>query len=448
MPYIGSSEADIKAILKRIGISDIEQLFDSIPENMRLKRPLALDPPLSEFELQKRFSAYAGSNTCCTEPVSFLGAGLYQHFVPALVDHLILRSEFYSAYTPYQPEISQGTLQTIFEYQTYVSQLTGMEVANATLYDGSTAMAEGVLMACRIRRGGKILVSQAVHPEYREVLNTYSKYLEQEIITLPYDGKGCTDREKLEESIRDDTVCLVVQSPNFFGCMEKLDALKEILNGKKILLVVVVNEMISLGFYQPPGVFGADIAVGEAQSLGIPVNYGGPLLGFLATRDLYKRNIPGRLAGQTVDSRGQKGFVLTLNTREQHIRRERATSNICTNQALCGLAACIYLSVLGQKGFAEIASQNYHKAAYARKKITGIEGYTLAFNASVFNEFVVKVPHDPQNIAAHLKERGILAGLQLGRFYPELDQHILFCVTEIISKDQIDLLVRALEEIG
>jgi glycine dehydrogenase subunit 1 len=412
-----------------------------------LKKPLDVEGPLSELEALRRFKSYAENNKCCgPQPVSFLGAGLYHHFIPVIVDHLISRSEFYSAYTPYQPEISQGTLQAVFEYQTYIAMLTGMEVANASLYDGSTAMAEGVLMARRMKKGGRVLVSEAVHPEYREVLDTYCQYLDTDIRLLPHDGSGRTDASKLAAELDDETCCLVVQSPNFFGCIEDLETLKQAIGRRDALLLVVVNEMVSLGFLEPPGKFGADIVVGEAQSLGLPVNYGGPLLGFLATRDACKRNIPGRLAGQTVDERGQKAYVLTISTREQHIKREKATSNICTNQALCALAASIHLSVLGRDGFAEIAAQNYYKAAYAREKIAALKGFRIPFQSPVFNEFVVETPLDPDEISGHLRSRGILSGLNLGRYYPGMKQHILFCVTEVITREEIDHLVGTLEE--
>jgi glycine dehydrogenase subunit 1 len=371
----------------------------------------------------------------------FLGAGAYFHWIPAVVSHLAGRSEFYTAYTPYQPEISQGTLQAIFEFQTYMTLLTGMEVANASMYDGASALAEGVLMALRIKPGRKeIIIPSTVHPEYRQVVKTYLLAQDAQIIDSPLTHDLHTDWQAIESRISEETCCVVIQNPNFLGTIEDLGAIRRI--SQKVhevggLIIVTVVEPISLGILTSPGEYGADIVVGEGQSLGNPVSFGGPFLGIFATRDAFVRKMPGRVVGQTMDSRGQKGYVLTLATREQHIRREKATSNICTNQSLCALRASIYLSVLGKHGLRELAVLNMRTADYARERIGHIKGYRTQ-DTPVFNEFVIECPRPVPEIQKILLEQGIIAGLDLSPFVRGLTHHILLCTTEMNTRSEID----------
>jgi len=386
------------------------------------------------------------ANTAARKP-SFLGAGVYSHYSPTVVDHLIQRSEFFTSYTPYQPEISQGTLQYIFEFQTLICQLTGMEVANASMYDGSTAMAEAFLMAQRVTKREKVVVADTVHPEYLQVAHTYVQHCGVQLETAAFDEE--TGRISGLESLDDQTAALVVQSPNFFGCVEDLTALADKAHAVGALLIVVVTEAISFGLLKTPGECGADIVVGEGQSFGIPMSFGGPHVGLFATRDKFIRNMPGRLAGATHDKNGNRGFVLTLVAREQHIRREKATSNICTNQGLIALAATIYMETMGKKGLQEVAHQNAQKAAYAAKKIAAVPGFTLAFSAPKFNEFVVRAPKPAAEILEKLRtEKGIIGGLALSKYYENRPNDILVCVTETNTREQIDGLVQALSEVA
>ena len=441
MRYIPNSPDERAEMLTSIGLSNASELFRSIPDDVQLGRKLKITDPLSEPEVIAALEEMAAKNAAATMP-SFLGAGVYSHFSPTIVDHLIQRSEFFTSYTPYQPEISQGTLQYIFEFQTLICQLTGMEVANASMYDGSTAMAEAYLMAQRVTRRDKIVVATSVHPEYREVARTYTQHGAAEIVEVAFDEE--TGRISDLSALDDKTAALVVQSPNFFGCVEDLTALADAAHGVGALFVVVVTEAISLGLLKSPGACGADIVVGEGQSFGVPMSFGGPHVGLFATQEKYVRQMPGRLCGVAYDKNGNRGFVLTLSTREQHIRREKATSNICTNQGLIALAATIYMETMGKKGLQEAATQNAQKAAYAAKKIAGIDGFSLPFSAPTFNEFVVRGPRPAIEILEKVRSAGIIGGLALSKYYDGHDNDFLVCVTETSSRDKIDRLVNAL----
>lgn len=445
MRYIPNSPAERQEMLRAVGLERAEQLFDSIPADVRLKEPLRVPEALSEMELLEKFNRMAARNTASARP-SFLGAGAYSHYAPTIVDHLISRSEFFTAYTPYQPEISQGTLQAIFEFQTLVCQLTGMEVANASMYDGSTALAEAVLMAERVTRRKRVLVSAGVHPEYLAVADTYVQHYGVELERLEIDEEtGRTSRDALS-GLDDKTAALVIQSPNFFGCIEDMAALAERAHSVGALLVVAVTESASFGLLRSPGSAGADIVVAEGQSFGVPLSFGGPYVGLFATREKYARQIPGRLVGEAYDKQGRRGFVLTLATREQHIRREKATSNICTNEGLIALAATIYMETMGRRGIEETARQCAQKAAYAARRIGEIEGFSLPFSAPRFNEFVVRGPLNAEELLSRLvTEKNITGGLALSRFYPERATDFLVCVTETNSRAEIDALVEGLK---
>jgi glycine dehydrogenase subunit 1 len=440
--YIPHTETDIRKMLNTIGVKQLEDLFETIPKENRLSKPLKLPESLSEPDLILNLQGLQ-------VPISnsFLGAGAYHHFIPAVVSNLVSRSEFYTAYTPYQPEISQGTLQAIFEYQTLMCQLTGMEVSNASLYDGASSMAEAALMAGRITQRKKILLSQAVHPEYRRVLQTYIDPDQQEVVLIPYHkDEGRTDEKILFDLLKEDVSAVVIQSPNLFGVIEDYRPI-----GKKVhdlggLLIVGFTEAIAYGILKPPGALGADIVAGEGQSLGIPVSYGGPYLGIFTTQERFVRNMPGRLVGETIDMEGRRGFVLTLSTREQHIRRERATSNICTNEGLCALMATVFLTCLGKEGLKELAMMNLSKAEYAKKAASQIRGCKLAFHSPTFNEFVLQIEKDLEKVLEKLKREQILGGLSLAKYYPELDHHLLVTVTEVIKKEEIDRWADALEK--
>ncbi|HUQ32394.1 MAG TPA: aminomethyl-transferring glycine dehydrogenase subunit GcvPA, partial [Pyrinomonadaceae bacterium] len=386
-------------------------------------------------------------NSAARRP-GFLGAGAYSHYSPTIVDHLISRSEFFTAYTPYQPEISQGTLQAIFEFQTLVCQLTGMDVANASMYDGSTALAEAVLMAERITRRKKVLTSSAVHPEYLEVVDTYVQHYGVDFHRVETDeATGLISAEGLN-SLDDQTAALVVQSPNFFGCIEDVQALAERAHAAGALLIVCVTEAISFGLLRSPGACGADIVVAEGQSFGVPLSFGGPFVGLFATRDKYARQIPGRLVGEAFDKEGRRGFVLTLATREQHIRREKATSNICTNEGLIALAATIYMETMGRSGLQEVATQCAQKAAYTARRIVELTGFSLPFNAPRFNEFVVRAPVEAKGLLSRLaSEKDITGGLALARYYPDRSNDFLVCVTETNSRQEIDALIAGLKDL-
>ncbi|MDF1580776.1 MAG: aminomethyl-transferring glycine dehydrogenase subunit GcvPA [Desulfuromonadales bacterium] len=445
MRYLPQTETDIREMLETIAVDDIEALFSAIPAEVRLQRPLRLPEAMAESELLSELKRLAAANADPDRYLSFLGGGAYNHFIPAVVDQLISRSEFYTAYTPYQPEISQGTLQAIFEYQTLICQLTGMDVANASLYDGASACAEAVLMAVRAaRQRRKVLLSGALHPEYRETVRTYCQYLEIELVEVPFGADGITDRERLTELLDAETAAVVVGYPNFFGVVEPLADFAAVAQAAGARLVAAVAEPLALGLFKSPGELGADIVAGEGQSFGIPVSFGGPYLGFFAARDKDVRSMPGRLIGETVDRDGKRGFVLTLATREQHIRREKATSNICSNEGLCALTATVYLALLGKQGLREVAQQNYAKSAYAKEQIAALPNCSLPFAAPTFNEFVVETDAPAAVVLQRLAGERILAGIDLHRYYPQLANRLLVCVTEQNSRAQIDTLVAAL----
>lgn len=445
MRYIPNSPEERAEMLELVGLRSADELFRSIPKEIQLNRALNITEPLSEPEVIAGMEQLAAKNTGATKP-SFLGAGVYSHYSPTVVDHLLQRSEFFTSYTPYQPEVTQGTLQYIFEFQTLVCQLTGMEVANASMYDGSTAMAEAFLMAARVTRRSKVLVAETVHPEYIEVAKTYVTHSEIPLETLDFDKE--TGKVINLEKLDNQTAAVVIQSPNFFGCIEDLEAIAEKAHAVGALLIVVVTEAISFGLLKTPGECGADIVVGEGQSWGVPMSFGGPHVGLFATKEKYVRNMPGRLAGIAYDKNGNRGFVLTLATREQHIRREKATSNICTNQGLIALAATIYMETMGKKGLQEVAAQNLQKSNYAKKEIAKIDGFEISFSTPTFNEFVVKAPKNAEEVLGKLlNEKGIIGGLALSKYYQNRENEFLVCVTETNTKAQIDSLVEGLRSI-
>lgn len=435
-------------MLQTVGLDTAEDLFSSIPENLRLRGHLKVPAAISEMELLRGFEERAARNSAARRP-GFLGAGAYSHYSPTVVDHLIQRSEFFTAYTPYQPEISQGTLQAIFEFQTLVCQLTGMDVANASMYDGSTGLAEAVLMAERITRRKKVAVSSSVHPEYLEVANTYVQHYGIDLHHLGYDAQTGQISNDALGSLDDQTAAVVVQSPNFFGCIEDVKAIADRAHAVGALLIVAVTEAISFGLLRSPGASGADIVVAEGQSFGIPLSFGGPYLGLFATREKYARQIPGRLVGEAFDKDGRRGFVLTLATREQHIRREKATSNICTNEGLIALAGTIYLETMGRRGLQEVAEQNAQKAAFAARRISELKGFSLPFSAPRFNEFVVRAPIEADGLLRRLaSEKNITGGLALSRYYTDRPNDFLVCATETNTRQEIDALVAGLDEIA
>jgi glycine dehydrogenase subunit 1 len=440
--YLPMTEQDKQEMLKAIGVSSIDELFEDIPEKVRFKGEYNIKKAKSEPELMKELSKMAAKNADLKTNVSFLGAGVYDHYIPVIVDHVISRSEFYTAYTPYQPEISQGELQAIFEFQTMICELTGMEVANSSMYDGGTSLAEAAMLSAGHTKNKKVLVSSAVHPESREVLKTYAKGQYIEVVEIPA-VNGVTDLQALEKEMEDDVACVIVQYPNFFGQIEPLKDIERIAHTGKSLFVVSSNPL-ALGVLTPPGAFGADIVVGDVQPFGIPAQFGGPHCGYFAVTSKLMRKIPGRLVGQTTDEDGRRGFVLTLQAREQHIRRDKATSNICSNQALNALAASVAMTALGKKGVKEMAIQNIAKAQYA-KDVLKSKGFTIAFEGPFFNEFVVKLNKPVQEVNKKLLEKGIIGGYDLGRDYPELEQHMLIAVTELRTKEEIDTFA---EELG
>lgn len=442
------TKEDRDAMLRTIGIDSIEDLFKDLPEDHRFP-DLNLPPALTEIEVLTELQDIAWANDSTRELVSFLGAGAYNHYSPAVVDAILRRGEFFTAYTPYQPEISQGTLQAIFEYQSMIAGLTGMDVCNASHYDGATAVAEAVNMAYHNFRGKrpKVILSPGVHPHYRETVRTYTRG--SEVILAGDQGEVAADAgpEALIPLIDDTTGLVVVAYPDFFGRIYDFTELAEAVHEAGALLSISVNP-ITLGLLKAPGEFGADIVTGEGQSLGIPLSYGGPYLGLFATRQKYVRKMAGRLAGETVDNRGQRAYVLTLTAREQHIRRDRATSNICTNQGLLALAATVYLSLLGQHGLRQVAELCYHKAHYAADQITKIKGYELWSDQPFFNEFLIRCPGSAQEIYEHLLEHNLIAGYPIGKDYPGFENYLLIAVTEMNTKEDIDWLVAGLEEVS
>ena len=443
MRYLPKSPSERKEMLDAIGVRSAEELFRSIPEAFRLKRALNLPGPLSEAELIQYFRDRASENSLGY--TSFLGAGVYNHLRSVVTDTIIQRGEFLTSYTPYQAEISQGTLQAIFEFQTLMCELTGQEVANASMWDGSTATTEAVLMADRLTNKSRVLVARSLHPEYRAVLTTYAHNIGLETHEIGFTASGQLDTSALAAAMDSDTAAVVVQSPNFLGVIEPVAQIAEIAHEHDALAVVSITEGVSLGLVRPP--VEADIVAMEAQSFGIAPSYGGPYAGVIATRDKFVRQLPGRLAGQTTDAKGRRGFCLTLATREQHIRREKATSNICTNQALFALAATVHLCLLGKEGLREMAGQNLAKAQYALAKLEEIPGVRRALNGPVFNEFVIRLPRSVRLVNADLLRDKIIGPLPLGQFYPELTKCGLVCVTETTPRAEIDRMAGAVRRI-
>ncbi|MBK94854.1 MAG: aminomethyl-transferring glycine dehydrogenase [Planctomycetaceae bacterium] len=438
MPYTYNTPAQQDEMLAAIGAASIDELFSSIPASMQLKRALDLPPALGEIELTAHMQELARQNTAVSQSTCFMGAGSYDHFVPAVIDTLASRGEFYTSYTPYQPEVSQGNLQVMFEYQTLICQLTGMDVSNASLYDGGSAAVEAMLMAISItRRSDKVVVLEAVHPEYRQIIETYFATIGTEVITV-------SAAEQLQDALDDQTAAVLVQSPNFFGNVEDLTSLAEQVHAAGALLVCSVDP-ISLGILKRPGDAGVDIVVAEGQSLGTPLLYGGPYLGIMACREEFVRRLPGRIAGQTVDQQGNRCWVLTLQTREQHIRREKATSNICTNQGLFALRAAIYLSVMGPEGMGDVADLCLQKAHYAQQQLTNLDRFEAVSDRPFFKEFVIRdKENDVNGLLQKAEDFNLLAGVALGRWYPELEDCLLIAVTEKRTKDEINQLVEVL----
>jgi glycine dehydrogenase subunit 1 len=444
LSYVLNTPEDRQAMLASIGASSVAELFSTIPPALRLDRPLNVPAALSEIDLTRRAQELAARNRSAADAVCFLGGGAYDHFIPAVVDAVAGRSEFYTAYTPYQAEASQGSLQAFFEFQTLLCQLTGMDVANASLYEGGTAVAEAVFMAVAVTgRRGKVVVAESVHPEYRRTLTTYLANLEPHVETLPT-PHGFLDPDDLKKAVDDTTSCVVVQHPNFFGCLEEVEAAAAVAHAKGALFIVSFDP-ISLGLLKRPGQYGADIAVAEGQCLGNPMSYGGPYLGLLACREQFVRKMPGRLVGQTVDRHGKRCWVLTLQTREQHIRRAKATSNICTNQGLMALKAAVYLAALGPQGLKETAELCMRKAHYAAEQL-GKAGARLRFDRPFFKEFTVRVPSEAAALLDGLLSNGFLGGLHLGRWYPQFQDCFSVAVTEKRTRTEIDRLAAAVQK--
>lgn len=445
MRYMPHTADERQVMLEKIGVKSIDDLFADIPQELRLDGLLELPNHATEMDVDAQMQAYGAQNLSPANAPSFLGAGAYRHHVPTVVDHLIQRSEFLTSYTPYQPEISQGTLQALFEFQSQVAMITGMDVANASMYDGATSCAEAVLMACRVTRRKKAILCGNLHPHYREVTRTTLQYTEFSATEMAPAVSGAEDPATLLDK---DIACVVVQNPDFFGRLQDLSDLAEKCHAVGALLVVVVNEVVSLGAITSPGDMGADIVVGEGQSIGVPLSFGGPYVGLLATRQKFVRQMPGRLCGETVDQEGKRGFVLTLSTREQHIRREKATSNICTNAGLCSLAFAIHMSLLGETGFETLAELNHSNAVQAADKLAAIDGVELV-NDTFFNEFTLKLPVAADKLVNDLAAKGILAGVPVSRLLPgqkEFENHLLVAVTETNREDDVNKLVAALKE--
>jgi glycine dehydrogenase subunit 1 len=445
MRFIPNADADVREMLDVIGVDSVDRLFDSIPEEVKLDRLLDIPGPWSEVEVRRWFKSLANRNVTSHSNLSFLGAGAYAHYQPACIDQLLLRAEFLTAYTPYQPEVSQGTLQSIFEYQTHQCLLTAMDVANASLYDGSTAFVEGVLLAERsVKNRNRIVVANSIHPQYRETLQTYVRNLDTEIVEVGFTAEGRVDLQALESACDESTFAVAIQSPNFFGVLEDYDAVAAVAEKVGALKIAVIAEATSLGIISPPGDHGFEIAVGEGQGWGIAPQYGGPYVGFMAVKESLKRNMPGRLVGETVDVDGKRAYVLTLATREQHIRRGKATSNICTNEALIALAANMYLSLMGKKGLREVGVQCLTKAAYLREKLRASGSVEVVFDGPVYNEFAVRTQRPARELLDELKKENILGGVALDRFYPDRNNEFLIAVTELHTREQLDYFTEAL----
>ena len=442
--YIPNGSEDIAEMLRTIGVDSIDKLFETIPDNVKLDRLLDLPGPWSEIETRRWFRALAARNKSAADHATFLGAGAYSHYQPSCIDQLLLRAEFLTAYTPYQPEVSQGTLQSIFEYQTHQCLLTGLDVANASLYDGSTALCEAVLLAERVGKGKKkVVIASSVHPQYTETVRTYVQNLGIDIVEVGWRKDGRVDTDALRTAI-DGAFAIAIQSPNFLGVIEDYDAINEIATAAGAQKIAVIAEATSLGIVSPPGLHGFDIAVGEGQAWGIPTSFGGPYVGFMVVKDALKRHMPGRLVGETVDADGKRAYVLTLATREQHIRRGKATSNICTNQALIALAANMYLSLMGKQGLREVAEQCVQKTAYMRGKLREVASVEMPFSGPVYNEFVIRTAAPATTVLGYLEDHKILGGVPLEQFYPDLKNDFLVAVTEVNTREQIDQYVAAL----
>ncbi len=446
-PYIPTTDSDKKEMLDRIGLSSLDELFSDIPEAFRLKKDLNLPKHKNELEVTRLLKELAAQNKGVHNLTCFLGAGAYDHYIPSIVDALISRSEYYTAYTPYQPEISQGTLQYVFEFQTLITRLTGMDVANASLYDGGTAVAEAAIMACSFSKRKEIVVSRSINPQSLEILRTYCHGQSIRLIEVGVKD-GVTDLSELSSKITPETAGVIIQSPNFFGCLEDIAKATEIAHGVKKCAMILAVDPFTLGVLKPPSEYDVDIVVGEAQGLGLALNYGGPYLGIIASKESYMRKLPGRLVGQTVDLDGKRSFVLTLAAREQHIRREKATSNICTNQGLMTLAATIYMCTMGKQGMKEVGLQAAAKAHYAFEKLTASGKFQPLFKQPFFMEFALTSDIAPEKINEALLKEGILGGYALGRDFPEYQNAILYAVTEKRTKEEIDRLCEVLEGIS
>lgn len=447
MRYLPQTEEEIRKICQTIGIDSPQQLFGTIPENLKFKKALGIPVSLPEQELLSHLKQLSRTNETVDHYSSFLGGGAYHHYIPVTVWQLATRGEFATSYTPYQAELSQGTLQAIFEFQTMVASLLGMEVANASNYDGATALAEAVLMAFRIKKKKQVLLAQSIHPEYREVVKTSLQNLGYEIKEIPWNASGQLDLNALQKLLSSDCSAVCVQSPNFLGVVEDLSQIAKLTHEKDALFVTAAGDPISLGLLASPGSCGADIAIAEGQSFGNFLNMGGPYLGLFASKKEYIRQMPGRLVGETLDMDGKRGFILTMNTREQHIRREKATSNICTNQSLCALAASIHLSLLGPRGLQKLAQMNLSKTEYLKKKLLEIPNVKALFTQNTFNEFSITLPKPAEEVLAKLREKKIFAGISLQDYYPELKNSLLICVTEMNKKEELDRFAEELKNI-
>jgi len=444
MDYCPHTSSDIEQMQAAVGIKNIQELFADIPQKYRIHEIPGMPASLSEQETLGLMQSIAARNIL--PRVTLTGAGAYAHFIPSVVGHIVGRAEFYTAYTPYQAEISQGILQAIYEYQTMIAHLTGTEIANASMYDGASAMAEAAILCGKMSNRTRILAARSVHPQYRQVLKTYLWANGFTLSEIPYVPEGRLDLAALEASLGDDVAAVVVQSPNFFGCIEDIQPIANAAHSKGALLIAGFTDGTSLGILKPAGACGADFVVGEGQSFGNPLSYGGPYLGIFAAKEKYLRRIPGRLAGATIDKNGKRGFVLTLQTREQHIRREKATSNICSNEALCALAAGVYLAALG-KNLGKLAALNVHKTQYLKNKLLGLEGWKPIFTAPVYNEFTLGCP-DAKAVNARLEKAGMTGAYPLGRDYPELENTLVFCATEMLSKEDMDNVIEMIKGVS
>ncbi len=446
MSYVPNTEQNRKEMLEKVGIDEFSDLVQTIPDSIRLQDELKLPPPLSELELIRLLGKMASQNKDVSQTICFLGGGAYDHFIPAIVDHIISRSEYYTAYTPYQAEVSQGTLQAIYEFQSLICELTGMDVANASMYDGASATAEAALLAHAHTRRGEVLVAGSLNPNYRKVINTYCGSIKLKVSTLPL-GEGLINVDEVKRKISDKVACVIIQTPNFFGLLENVGEIEPLVHSVGALLVLVCDP-ISLGILKTPGEYNADIAVGEGQVLGSNLNLGGPYLGYFAAKQSLIRRMPGRIVAATTDSRGKRGFVMTLQTREQHIRRDKATSNICTNQALCALSACVYLSIMGKSGIRKVAELCLQKSHYAAEQITQIDGFRKKYDAPFFKEFVIETSLPSKRIIRSLLKRNIFAGVDLNFFDRKLKNQLLVCVTEKRTKEEIDQFVDELRKLA